>query len=70
MCSSHQYYSDDDIRKSLQYLVDKGYVEKIELEHPFKPFKVIKYYKLTAKGIDVSEGTIKDAGITFIEEEK
>ncbi|MCX7999771.1 MAG: hypothetical protein N3A69_12615 [Leptospiraceae bacterium] len=66
----YQYYTDAEIKKALHYLVDKGYVEKTT--EPFPGFyrKKLNFYKITAKGIDLIEGTWKDEGIVFEEEEE
>lgn len=47
-----------DISAYLDYLTDRGYVEKTE-----KPEFDLVYYKLTSRGIDLMEGTIKDPGV-------
>ena len=65
----YQYHTDKDIRQSLQYLADKGYVEKREVPHPYHRRKKVHLYRITAKGIDLIEGTIHDEGILFEEEE-
>ncbi len=65
----YQYYTDKDIRQSLQYLADKGYVEIKELPHPYQRRKKVKLYRITATGIDLLEGTIRDEGIILEEGE-
>lgn len=47
-----------DISAYLDYLIDRGYVEKTK-----KPEYSLTYYKLTSKGIDLMEGTIQDPGV-------
>lgn len=47
-----------DISAYLDYLIDRGYVEKIE-----RPQYDLVYYKLTSKGIDLMEGTTNDPGV-------
>lgn len=47
-----------DISAYLDYLVDRGYVEKTE-----KPEFGLVYYKLTSRGIDLMENTINDPGV-------
>ena len=66
----YQYYTDKQIRQTLQYLVDKGYVEKKEADHPYKRRSKLVFYRLTAKGIDLIEKTISDEGIILPEEEE
>jgi len=65
----YEYYTDRDIRQALAYLVDKGYVEKKEVPHPIYRRKTVKFYRLTAKGIDLYENTIQDEGVFLPEEE-
>jgi len=65
----YQYYSDRAIRQALCYLVDKGYVERKEAKHPYQKRKTIHFYRLTARGIDLLEGTISDEGVILPEEE-
>ncbi len=65
----YQYYTDKAIRQALAYLVDKGYVEKKESPHPTYRRKSLRFYRLTAKGIDLYENTIQDEGVFLPEEE-
>jgi hypothetical protein len=64
----YEYYRDKDIKQSLQYLVDKGYVEKEERKHPYRRREKVSFYKISAKGIDLIEGTIDDAGVILEDE--
>jgi len=59
-------FRDTYIRKTLQYLVDKGYVEKLEKEIPRLGVKI--FYKLTPSGVDLVEGLLKDEKIPFEKE--
>jgi hypothetical protein len=62
----YQYYKPDDIRASLQYLTDKGYLSRLESPHPYKPLEKIVGYKLLPKGIDLIDGNVDaDPGITL-----
>lgn len=65
----YQYYTDTQIRQALHYLVDKGYVEVKELKHPYRERKILRLYKLTAKGIDLAENTISDDGVIMEEQD-
>jgi len=65
----YQYWTDAQIRRTLAYLADKGYVDVEEKPHPVLKRKTLKLYKLTAKGVDLSEGTIQDDGIILPEED-
>ena len=69
IASFYQYYRDREIRQALAYLVDKGYIERIERRHPVYRRRKLVFYKATAKGIDLAEGTIADSGIILPEEE-
>jgi len=65
----YQYWTDTQIRRTLAYLADKGYVDIEEKPHPVLKRKKLKFYRLTARGIDLLEGTISDDGIILPEEE-
>jgi len=64
----YEYHRDKEIRQSLQYLVDKGYAEKKKRKHPYRKRENLTFYKITAKGIDLIEGTIEDMGVILEEE--
>ena len=60
----HAYDKTDDIVKSAAYLVDKGFVQKTQVPHPYKEGMKITYYKITPKGLDLIEGNAEaDSGI-------
>jgi hypothetical protein len=62
----YQYHKTEDIKSSLEYLVDKGYVEKKEHPHLFTEREHIRWYKLKPHGVDLIEGTIDpDPGIVI-----
>ncbi len=65
----YQNYRDREIRESLAYLVDRGYIEKSLRPHPFKIRDKIVLYRLTDRGLDVLEGDIKDKCILVPEDE-
>lgn len=65
----YEYHKESYIRKSLQYLVDKGYIEARRLPHPLNKRKDLTIYKILPKGVDLVEGNIRDNTI-FIEEEE
>lgn len=63
---THIFYMDYlhlDIKDSLFYLSDKGYISKNEVDVFGHAYKKKNIYKLTAKGIDLLDGLIKDSGI-------
>ncbi|MDR1858853.1 MAG: hypothetical protein LBQ69_05235 [Treponema sp.] len=60
----YQYHKTEDIQASLEYVVDKDYVEKKQQSHPFIEHNYVRWYKLRPKGIDLLEGNIDpDPGI-------
>jgi hypothetical protein len=60
----YQYHKTEDIQASLEYVVDKNYVEKKQHPHPFKEHEHIRWYKLKPHGVDLLEGNIDvDPGI-------
>ncbi len=65
----YQYWTDSQIKRTLAYLTEKGYVEIEEKPHPVLKRKHLKFYKLTARGIDLLEGTITDSGIILPEDD-
>jgi len=59
-----QYHKAEDIRASLEYLVDTGYVSLKEQPHPVFAQDKVKWYKLTPKGLNLIDGNIQeDPGI-------
>ena len=60
----YQYHKTEDIYASLEYVVDKKYVERKEQPHPFKEREYVRWYKLKPVGVDLLEGSIDpDPGI-------
>jgi DNA-binding PadR family transcriptional regulator len=59
----YEYWTEQQIKRALAYLVDKGYIEKTERKHPVLPRRKLHFYRLTAKGIDLLERTVEDNGI-------
>ncbi len=60
----YQYHKPDDIRSSLEYVVDKNYVERKQQSHPFKEREHVRWYKLKPAGLDLVEGNVEpDPGI-------
>ena len=58
----YQYYETSVIDKALQYLEDKEYI-KIKIQKGVRFFDDIQKYAITAKGIDLIDGSISDNGI-------
>ena len=52
----YQYHRTEDIQASLEYVVDKEYVERKQQPHPFIEHSVVRWYKLKPKGVDLLEG--------------
>ena len=62
----YDYNERDVIISSLEYLAEKGYAEKKEIPHPYKERSFVRWFKITAKGIDLIEGNIaSDAGVNI-----
>ncbi len=61
----YQYYDYDAIIDALNYIVDKGYVARREVPHPYKPLKIEYIYKATPAGIDLMDGTTSDPAVTI-----
>jgi len=60
----YHYHTTDDIRASLEYVVDKGYVEKKQQPHPFMEREFVRWYKLKPNGVDLLEGNVPpDPGV-------
>jgi DNA-binding PadR family transcriptional regulator len=66
----YQYYKPQEIRRSLQYLVDSGYLELTRIPHPFLRHEKIRSYRITPKGINLIEGDAEDVGIAVIPDEE
>lgn len=60
--SYYQYYRTETIDQIMQYLDDKGYIEK-RIQKGTRLFEQIENYAITPKGIDLMEGSIEDNGI-------
>lgn len=64
--SFYEYNEPDAISSALAYLSEKGYAQKKETPHPYKKRAVVRWHKITAKGIDLIEGNVaQDAGVKF-----
>jgi DNA-binding PadR family transcriptional regulator len=60
----YQYHKTEEIYASLEYLVDKDYVEKKQQPHPFLERECVRWYKLKPRGVDLLEGNVDpDPGI-------
>jgi len=59
----YEYHTVDDIKKHLNYLVDKGYIEQKEICLRLGTKKTTNIYKITSKGIDLMQGIIQDKAI-------
>lgn len=64
----YQYHQVSEIKRDLYYLVDKGYVERKEVEIPYRRYNLKNLFKLTPLGIDLLECRIKDPAIPIPEE--
>ena len=64
----YQFYEPADIRKALEYLVGREYIERIERKHPAYPEKKVRFYKIIPCGVDVVEGVTADPAVLVDEE--
>ncbi|GEM_PF-1620419 len=58
------------IMANVTYLVEKGYVDQEERSHPAYRTRKVTIYRLTPKGMDLTEQTISDDGVVFDEVEE
>lgn len=66
----YSYEKIENIRKSLQYLIDRNLVVQKESPHPYKEEKKILFYKISPAGIDLVEGSAKPiAGVYILPED-
>lgn len=65
----YQYYKPAEIRKSLQYLVDSGYLTRSKDPHPYLRLEKINRYKISPKGTNLLEGDTCDVGVVVFPEE-
>ncbi len=61
------YYQYKQVMQTLNYLTDKGYLERTERKHPTRLCEKLKFYRATPEGMDVAGGVAIDKGV-FIEE--
>ncbi len=63
----YQYYKLSEIEEALHYLESKGYIQSEEIK--LRPRLSYKLYRITAKGIDVLDGSEEEKGIAVPEED-
>ena len=69
LATYYEYYRVDDIDDQIAYLKEKGYIEEREVDTPFlAAFQRARYYTLTARGMDLYEGTVSDVGVLVPQE--
>lgn len=62
--SFYEYNKQTEIIAALEYLCEKKYIEKKETTHPYKELDAVRWFKITARGIDLIEKNIpKDLGV-------
>jgi len=66
----YQYHKDKDIINALHYLVDRGYVKMLEEPHTHRPREKMRFYVITADGIDILDSTKRDNGIVVPKREE
>jgi len=63
----YQYYKLSEIEEALRYLEDKGYIQSEDIK--ISPRLSYKFYRISAKGIDVLDGIVEEKGIAIPEED-
>lgn len=66
----YEYYTIEDLRKALSYLVESKYITKDERQHPVFVLTKESFYKITATGMNIVEGDRQDAGVAIMPELK
>lgn len=65
----YQYHRYEAIERSLEYLVDKEYVSRKDVPHPYRTSDNISIYRITTKGIDLLDGLMADPAVLMPREE-
>lgn len=65
-----EYYTMEDLKKALAYLVESRYIIKEERQHPIFALTKESFYRITAAGMNVVEGDKQDAGVSIMPEIK
>lgn len=63
----YQYYKLSEIEEALRYLEDKGYIQSEDIK--ISPRLSYKFYRITARGIDLLDGIVEEKGIAIPEED-
>jgi len=63
----YQYYKLSEIEEALRYLEDKGYIQAEDVK--ISPRLSYKFYRITARGIDLLDGIVEEKGIAVPEED-
>ncbi len=59
----YQYHRYEAIGQSLEYLVDKEYVTRKDVPHPYRGGDTISIYRIGPKGIDLLDGIVADPAV-------
>ncbi len=59
----YQYHRYEAIERSLEYLVDKEYVTRKDVPHPYRAADTISIYRIGPKGIDLLDGLVTDPAV-------
>lgn len=65
----YQYHDYEPIKQALEYLVDKDYVSRKDVPHPYRAGDAISIYRITANGIDLLDGLLADPAVLIPREE-
>lgn len=63
----YEYYTTSDIKRSISYLTQSGYIKKNEVESPISN-RLEAFYEVTPEGMKIVEKIKGDEGITIMEE--
>lgn len=65
----YAYHTYETIDPALEYLVDKEYVSRKDVPHPYRAGDAISIYRITAKGIDLLDGILSDPAVLVLLED-
>lgn len=64
----YRLYTVTEIKESLVYLHDKGYIVRSEMDHILNRRQKKVFYRITASGIDLLDNIKKDPGVVVPDE--
>lgn len=64
----YEYYTPADIRRSLAYLADSGYILLEQRPHPVRSLEKVKFYQIAPKGVNLVEHSSDDVGVLVVDD--